>query len=116
MKQNLLKEQFLIDEINHIIDSGANYLRFMNLFRDYKEQLLFSLNNQVTTPIIEEPILIGYLNKTMGWVGYEKCIEGTPVFEYKGLYQIESVNLNKNLPNRIVTFYKENLKRSINLI
>jgi hypothetical protein len=62
----------------------------------------------------EVPVLIGTLNKKMGWNNYLPAEIGTEVYEFKNLYQFTIFSENNVLSPHIVRFYKETLSNSIN--
>ena len=60
----------------------------------------------------DKPILVGTLNRELGYVGFKRIPIGSNVYEYKSEYIIERELLNgeKGLP---VRFYKEQFKSYI---
>ena len=76
---------------------------------------------------VDSPVLVGHLNRKIGFNGYKTCKSGKayfmlstlgePVYEFKDIYFIdcEPVEGSKSLPYR-ATFYKQTLKSSIDFI
>lgn len=74
---------------------------FAVTFKTYKEEKV--------EPI---PILIGTLNKQIGFVGYQLAEIGHPVYEFNDRYLITLMSLDGK-KEHTVRYYKETLKDSI---
>ena len=74
---------------------------------------LFGVSMSVT--VQDEPVLIGYLNRSFGYNGVNKIEIGTPVYSFKDYYYFEMTSINGNI-NMQQKFYKETLKHCINFI
>lgn len=70
---------------------------------------------ELSKPIEEEPVLIGYLNRVFGYNGFSKAKVGTEVYSFKDKYYFEIQSLTDTISFK-VKFYKETLKPCINFI
>jgi hypothetical protein len=92
------------------------YLKLLDIFESTTESNIdegLKLNNiaiidlSIPQEEIEVPILVGHLNRNMGYNGYHLNLPGTPVYEFGGKYYFESFPENEQLPIRKVTFTKD---------
>lgn len=79
-----------------------------------KKKILDLFNTKISQ-FVEEPILVGKLNKVFGYNGFKPVEIGTDVFEFKDRYYFEITPLNDEKPI-IYKFYKETLKPCINFL
>lgn len=60
-------------------------------------------------------MIIGHLNRELGFNGFKTMEIGTPVYENGGIYYLWQ-EANGGLYCEMVRYYKDNLKTSINFI
>lgn len=80
-----------------------------------QQQVLDLFSVSVSLPIVEQPILIGHLNKILGYNGFNKIEIGTPVYSFKDRYYFEMTPINGG-KTVIQKFYKETLEPFINFV
>lgn len=99
--------------LNNILKQIENGKLSVN---DAQSQILniFGTKESVSKPI-EEPVLVGELNKVFGYNGFKKLLVGTPVYSFKDRYYFEMIPINGGVPVR-QKFYKETLSPCIKFI
>ena len=80
-----------------------------------EQQVLDLFGVSVSLPMVEQPILIGHLNKILGYNGFNKIEIGTPVYSFKDRYYFEMTPINGGKVV-IQKFYKDTLTPCIDFV
>jgi hypothetical protein len=80
-----------------------------------QQQVLDLFGVSVSLPMVEQPILIGHLNKIFGYNGFNKIEIGTPVYSFKDRYYFEMTPINGGKVV-IQKFYKDTLTPCIDFV
>lgn len=87
----------------------ASYLEVCQKFHKLKQ----SESAELAFSLLDEPILVGKLNKEFGYNGFEPIKIGTNVYSHRDVYFFEMTPII-GVKNVIQKFYKETLTPCIN--
>lgn len=57
--------------------------------------------------IESQPVIVGYLNRKMGYGGFYPMEIGTPIYMQDGRYYIEEISIKDNSIHKVYYYYKD---------
>ena len=86
------------------VDNATDIYRIVNeLMSNFKKEK----EKENIQKELSQPVIIGYLNRKMGYGGFYPMEIGTPIYQHDGRYYIEEISIKDNSIHKVYYYYKD---------